>query len=106
LISKAEKVDCFRNTMHQEMQKNLINQPIGLEPLTDEIITVVITIQTDRQVKLESLIISDKLRRQIPALRAIIEKSIADLPAIRPAIKRSIPVTTEYKIPIRFKFDP
>ena len=34
-------------------------------------------------------------------LKDILKKSVEELPAIYPAIKRGIPVTTVYKLPIR-----
>ena len=105
LISKKDKTSCFRNTMHREMYKSLAKQPIRLKPFTDETITVVIKIQVDQQVKLVSFSASDNLKNQMPTLEAVIEKSISDLPTIHPAVKRGMLVTTEYRIPIRFKFN-
>jgi hypothetical protein len=37
----------------------------------------------------------------LPSLKDILKKSVEELPAIYPAIKRGIPVTTVYKLPIR-----
>ena len=105
LINKLKKTDCFRTTMHQEIYKSLAENSIQLKKDVDETIVVVIKIQADKQVVLASIKASDSLLKYIPALKKMIKKSIADLPDVYPAIKRGIPVTTQYKLPIRIKLE-
>ena len=105
LINKLKKTDCFRTTMHQEIYKSLAKNSIQLKKDVDETIVVVIKIQADKQVVLASIKASDSLLKHIPNLKKMIKKSIADLPDVYPAIKRGIPVTTQYKLPIRIKLE-
>ena len=105
LINKLKKTDCFRTTMHQEIYNSLTKNSIKLKNSIDETVLVVITIQSDKQVMLVSLKASDSLLKYIPTLKKMIKKSIADLPDVYPAIKRGIPVTTQYKLPIRIKLE-
>ena len=105
LINKLKKTDCFRTTMHQEIYKSLAENSIQLKKDVDETIVVVIKIQADKQVVLASIKASDSLLKYIPSLKKMIKKSIADLPDVYPAIKRGIPVTTQYKLPIRIKLE-
>ena len=105
LINKLKKTDCFRTTMHQEIYKSLAENSIQLKKDVDETIVVVIKIQADKQVILASIKASDSLLKHIPTLKKMIKKSIADLPDVYPAIKRGIPVTTQYKLPIRIKLE-
>jgi len=105
LINKLKKTDCFRTTMHQEIYKSLDENSIQLKNAVDETIVVVIKIQADKQVILASIKASDSLLKHIPTLKKMIKKSIADLPDVYPAIKRGIPVTTQYKLPIRIKLE-
>ena len=105
LINKLKKTDCFRTTMHQEIYKSLAENSIQLKKDVDETIVVVIKIQADKQVVLASIKASDSLLKYIPSLKEMIKKSIADLPDVYPAIKRGIPVTTQYKLPIRIKLE-
>lgn len=103
IIDKAKKTFCFRTTIREEISKSLAKYSIKVKKPVDETIVVTITIQSNKQVKLSKLEASDSLLLQISTLKEMIEKSIDELPEIYPAIKRSIPVTTEYKLPIRIK---
>jgi len=105
IIDKAKKTACFRATMRQEIAKSLATFSVKVKKSVDETIIVTITIQSNKEVKLSSIKASDSLYLQIPNLKEMIEKSIAELPEIYPAIKRSIPVTTEYKLPISIKLE-
>ena len=101
LINKDKKNTCFRITIRQEISSNLAKQSIQVAQSVDETIEVAITIQSNKEVKLTSIKSSDSLLVILPSLKAILKKSVKELPDIYPAIKRGIPVTTVYKLPIR-----
>ena len=101
LIDKDEKSSCFRTTIRQEISNNLAKQSLQVAQSVDETIEVAITIQSNKEVKLTSIKSSDSLLVILPSLKDILKKSVEELPAIYPAIKRGIPVTTVYKLPIR-----
>ena len=101
LIEKDKKNNCFRTTLRQEISSSLAKQSIQVPQSVDETIEVAITIQSNKEVKLTSIKSSDSLLVILPSLKAILKKSVEELPAVYPAIKRGIPVTTVYKLPIR-----
>ena len=101
LIEKEKKNTCFRTTLRQEISSSLAKQSIQVPQSVDETIEVAITIQSNKEVKLTSIKSSDSLMVILPSLKAILKKSVEELPAVYPAIKRGIPVTTVYKLPIR-----
>lgn len=101
LIDRDKKSSCFRTTIRQEISCSLAKQSIQVTQSVDETIEVAITIQSNKEVKLTSIKSSDSLLVILPSLKAILKKSVEELPAIYPAIKRGIPVTTVYKLPIR-----
>ncbi|MGB1500869.1 MAG: hypothetical protein ACPHAM_03540 [Flavobacteriaceae bacterium] len=101
LIEKDKKDTCFRTTLRQEIFSSLAKQSIQVPQSVDETIEVAITIQSNKEVKLTSIKSSDSLMAIVPSLKAILKKSVEELPAVYPAIKRGIPVTTVYKLPIR-----
>ena len=101
LIEKDKKNTCFRTTLRQEISSSLAKQSIQVPQSVDETIEVAITIQSNKEVKLTSIKSSDSLMVILPSLKAILKKSVEELPAVYPAIKRGIPVTTVYKLPIR-----
>jgi len=101
LIEKEKKNTCFRTTLRQEISSSLAKQSIQVPQSVDETIEVAITIQSNKEVKLTSIKSSDSLLVILPSLKAILKKSVEELPAVYPAIKRGVPVTTVYKLPIR-----
>ena len=101
LIEKDKKNTCFRTTIRQEISSSLAKQSIQVPQSVDETIEVAITIQSNKEVKLTSIKSSDSLLVILPSLKAILKKSVEELPAVYPAIKRGVPVTTVYKLPIR-----
>lgn len=101
LIDKQKKTDCFYEEIHKKLSENLKNQQIQVKKNVDEIVTVVLSIQSDKSIGLKSMKSSPELLEEIPKLEEIIRKAIAVLPKIEPAYKRGIPVTSEYTLPIR-----
>ena len=101
LIDKDKKSSCFRTTIRQEISSSLANQSIQVAQSIDETIEVAITIQSNKEIKLTSIKSSDSLLVILSSLKDILKKSVEELPTIYPAIKRGIPVTTVYKLPIR-----
>lgn len=99
-IDKKEKTDCFRKTIHQEISKSLLSENIQVKKTIDETVNVVITIHSNKNITLKKIEASKKLYEQIPEFKEMIQKAIRNLPKVYPAIKRSIPVTSEYRLPI------
>ena len=104
-IDKVKKNTCFRNTIREEIAKSLSKYSIKVKQPLDETITVTMIIKSNKEVKLMNIDASETLIKEIPVLHEMIEKSIADLPNVYPAIKRGIPVTTQYKLPIKIKLE-
>ena len=71
----------------------------------NETIEVVILIHADNRAMLKSLKASDVLLKQLPDIKEKVEKSILELPKIWAATKRGIPVTSEYKLPIKIQLE-
>ena len=90
-------------TIHREITRSLATYEIKVKKEIDEVIQVVITINSDKNIVLTSIEASQDIYREIPDIEIIIKKAIADLPEVFPAIKKSIPVTSEYMLPIRIK---
>ena len=105
IIDKESKPACFGTNIRLKIFSSLSKHSITVKNSVNETITVSIVIQSNREVKLSGIKASDSLIKEIPNLQKMIEKSIEDLPEIYPAIKRGIPVTTAYTIPIKIKLE-
>lgn len=101
IIDKKAKTDCFRNTIHQEIFDNLSKQKIQIKKPISEIIQVQLEINNKGVVSLKKIETSILLQEAIPNLDSLITQSLLQLPKLFPAIKRGIPVTTQYQLPIQ-----
>jgi hypothetical protein len=105
LIDKEKKTHCFRETIHREISAQLSQEEIKVKKPVDEVVNVVITVHADHKLSLKSFEASDSLLSMIPDLKQRVENSIQKLPKVHAAIKRGIPVTSEYKLPIQIKIE-
>ena len=101
IINKTQKSDCFRTTMHQKIGEVLQKQKLSIRDSIDETVFVDVIINSDGNIIYEGLQSSENIKKELPELDSIIQLSIAKLPKIHSAIKRGIPVTTKYQLPIR-----
>lgn len=100
-IDKEKKTDCFRNTIHQHISENLAKNKIEVKTPVNEIINVVVLINNKGIVSIQKITTSDVLKTEIPTIDSLISESLQNLPKLFPAIKRGIPVATQYQIPIQ-----
>ncbi len=100
IIGKLEKTACFRNTIHQKFSESLANKSIRAKKSINETIYVYLLIDKQGNVSLKNVKSSPYLKLIVSNLDSLINSSLQNLPKLFPAIKRGIPVTTQYKIPI------
>lgn len=102
-IDKEKKTNCFKKTIHQHISKNLEKHKIEVKNPVNETVKVEVLINNKGTVSIQRIIASDVLKKEIPAIDSLITASLQNLPKLFPAIKRGIPVTTQYQIPIQIK---
>jgi hypothetical protein len=69
----------------------------------NETVTVKIHIDSSGKALLSEIQSSDLIKKYIPKLESITKESIESLPLFFPAIKRGIPVSTVFELPIVIK---
>ena len=99
LLDKA-KTDCFRVNIQKYFIKKLKKLSLTAENHINETVYVVLKVDENGKGSLKKLILTDEIASHFPEMNISIEKMITDLPKLSPALKRGIPVTTEYKLPI------
>lgn len=102
IINKTKKETCFRNTIHQKIGEELQKHTFLLKDSIDTTILVDLIINAKGDIIFSGLN-SEKIKTELPELDSIIKVTIENLPVVHPAIKRGIPVTTKYQLPIRIK---
>jgi hypothetical protein len=67
--------------------------------------TILVRLKIDNlgKTSLSSIKISENTKSQIPEFDSILKLSLQNLPILEPAIKRNMPVATEFTLPIVLK---
>lgn len=103
IIEKEEKSNCFRNSIHQKIGAELQKQVFTIQDSIDEVVNVHLLIDSKGVIRFDKMDASEVIKNQLPELDSLITESIDKIPAIYPATKRGIPVTTKYTLPIRIQ---
>ena len=103
IINKDEKSNCFRETIHQKIGEELQKEELSITDSINEVIYVDVIINSKGVFSLSGIQSSEYIKKELPALDSLLRESVAKLPKIYPAIKRGIPVTTKYRLPIRIQ---
>lgn len=101
LIEKSKKQDCFRTTIHQKIGEELQKHTLAIKDSIDETILVDLIINAKGEIVFNKMQSSNKIKKELIELDSLIKLSLENLPNVYPAIKRGIPVTTKYQLPIR-----
>ncbi len=103
LIDKSAKTICFRTTMHRHITTSLQSYPMQLVASIEETITVTLLIDIYGKVSVQHIDTSDQLKEVQQVLDFAIHESVDDIPLLFPALKRGIPVASQYQIPIQIR---
>lgn len=95
------KTNCFREEIHNRIASSLQQYPFVTEKGIREEVIINVLIDAKGNFKLKNITTSSNIDEQLPTLDSIIKNAITSLPKIQPAIKRGIPVATQYQLPIK-----
>ncbi|MDY0780688.1 hypothetical protein [Tenacibaculum sp. IB213877] len=99
-LIEFKRTDCFRKTMQNVMAKSLENISLKLNEEITETVIVTLHINKMGKVSLKEIHYPFVLNKNSHFTNEI-EQAVQNLPILKPAIKRDIPVATEYKLPIQ-----
>ena len=103
LIDKHQKSDCFRTNIHQKIGAELQNYQFIIRDSISEIVYVDLLITSKGKIVLEAMESSEEIKNQLPKLDSVLRISVDKIPNVYAAIKRGIPVTTKYRLPIKIQ---
>lgn len=103
-ITELEKArECFEATVANSVNSYLARQePIVTESI-DDTVFVQLEISKTGKPTIENIEVDTLVTNQIPELKLWLHQSIDSLPKIYPAIKRGIPVSSVFKMPVVIK---
>ena len=96
---------CFQMEMSKYIYRSLNQLNINTKTSLNDTVIVKIIVDNIGKTKLSSIQKTDKITQNLPKLDSIIKASLQHLPALKPAIKRGIPVSAEFSLPIIIKTD-
>ncbi len=99
----AAKTSCFSIVLHQRFSENLAQHSLRSKDSIDTVISIDLLIDTQGVILVKQVHATTKLLELLPTLDSLLRKSVQELPKVYPAIKRGIPVATQYQLPIRIK---
>ncbi len=97
----ADRTACFRANMRQKFTKALMDQPISSKKSLEETIVIVLIIDKEGKMKIKNIESSDLVENSLPTIDSILQKVVENISQLRPATKRGIKVTTQYKLPVK-----
>jgi hypothetical protein len=96
---------CFQMEMSKYIYLSLNQLNINAKTAFNDTIIVKIVVDNTGKTKLSSIQKTNKITQNLPKLDSIIKASLQHLPVLKPAIKRGIPVSAEFSLPIIIKTD-
>ena len=104
-ISKEEQRLCFENELLAHFSKTLSEFEFILSEYVGDTIYVDFLVERDGSITVLDIEDQETVQEQIPEFNAIITQSLKSLPKIEPALKRGIPVTAKFRIPLELITD-
>ena len=103
LIDKEANTNCFRESIYKYISENLSEATIKATQKINETIYVTIAIDNKGKPSVSKITATESMYTVIPKIDSLIVVSLQRLPKLYPAIKRGIPVATQYQIPIQIR---
>lgn len=103
IIEKTKKQNCFRTTIHNKIGEELQKHTFIIEDSINETVLVDLLIDKNGVINYQSIQASNSLKKELPKFDSIVQTSVNKLSKVYPAIKRGIPVTTRYQLPIKIQ---
>lgn len=103
--SQEKQRICFQLEMSKHIYHSLNQLDINAKTEFNDTIIVKIIVDNLGKTKLSSIQKTENIAENLPKLDSIIKAGLLELPVLQPAIKRGIPVSAEFSIPIIIKTD-
>lgn len=100
MMDKEAQLECFKTTLLSHYTATL--EEFEFEFAADVSITVYVDFLVDNQGQISVLEVerNEDIDNQIPEFRSIVTQSLKGLPPLLPALKRGVPVSSKFRIPI------
>lgn len=101
--SRVKQKICFQLEMAQHIYASLKEYHLNVKEIINDTVLVKLKVDAAGKTSLSSIKIPAKINQLLPEFDSILKVSLQNLPDLQPAIKRDMPVTTEFTLPIVLK---
>jgi len=91
---------CFEETLTNLLSDSLLKTELKVKEEVNDTALIDILIDNSGKVSVVKINSSESIKKQLPKLDTIIRQSVAELPTIKPAVKRGIFVNSQYRLAI------
>ncbi len=98
--SREKQQICFQIEMSQHIYAALQEHQLNAKEVVNDTVMVKLKVDDLGKISLSEILISEETKALIPNFDSLVNVSIENLPKLEPAIKRNMPVTTEFILPI------
>lgn len=106
-LSESEHLNCFVNSLHNKVTHSMQRyaQELHIDSLGQ--LNIQITIDKDRELSFitDADTVAFKSTENLRLFLLYIQEGLDSLEVVEPAIKRGIPVTTKFALPIHFTYE-
>ncbi len=99
--SKENQRLCFENKLITHFEATLNEFEFTVDSAKNPVVAVIFVIDTEGRIAIVDIEKDANIVKQMPEFDGIISQSLKNVPAIAPALKRGIPVSTKFRIPIQ-----
>lgn len=99
ILNEDEKKNCFLNFLSEEIRTRIESDTIKVAYSTIDTVEVRVVIMPDSTVQFQSKF-TDKDSETRDLLDSVLTQRFTDFPKVNPAIKRGVPVKTQFELPI------
>ena len=101
--SQEKQKICSQIKLSEHIYASLVSISITTSKRVSDTLMITLNIDKAGKVSLSNIKSSVLIQQQIPNLDSLIISGIGSLPLLKPAIKRGMPVATEFTLPIVIK---
>ncbi|WP_298371291.1 hypothetical protein [uncultured Lutibacter sp.] len=101
--SEEKQKICSQIKLSEQLYASLLSYNLVISEKINDTIFIKLHVDNKGNVSLVNMKFSDLVKNQIPNIDSIVEIGVGKLPKMSPGLKRGIPVTTEFTLPIVLK---
>lgn len=101
--SKINQQLCFETSLHNHLKSFIYNQDLVSNLLIHDTLLIHLSISKDSEFFISEIIGDSLTFDTFPELQNQLYESISLLPRVEPALKRSVPVNTQFVLPLVIK---